>query len=231
MEAIILAGGFGTRLQSVVQDVPKPMAPINGKPFLAFLLDSLSKQAVRKIILSTGYRHKVIENYFKNCYKGMKIVYSVEQEPLGTGGAILKALGKATNRNVFVINGDTFLQLNMAEMMEKHLSLGSDITMALKLMENFDRYGAVEVEIGKITGFKEKKQCQSGYINGGVYLLRPEIFDVKLPERFSFESDFLEKHVESLNINAFITPGYFIDIGIPEDYQRARTELKNFANN
>ena len=113
MEAIILAGGKGTRLQSVVSDVPKPMADVNGRPFLSYLLHFLSTKGVRKVVLSVGYKHEVISNYYSNCFENMSICYAIENEPLGTGGALVESLKQVTDSNVLLLNGDSFFDINL----------------------------------------------------------------------------------------------------------------------
>lgn len=220
MEAIVLAGGFGTRLQSVVKDVPKPMAAINGKPFLAYILDYLTYNGVRKIILSVGYKQEIIENYFGNSYKEIDIVYSKEEEPLGTGGAIKKALSYCESENILVLNGDTFFELNLQALLQEHKKANADVTMSLKKMYSFDRYGKVILEENRVVNIVEKEFSSFGIINGGVYIIQKDIFN-NTEEKFSFEQDFLEKKLSKLSVCAYIDKGYFIDIGIPQDYQKA----------
>ncbi|EAL7229894.1 D-glycero-D-manno-heptose 1-phosphate guanosyltransferase, partial [Campylobacter coli] len=214
MQAIVLAGGLGTRLRSVVQDLPKPMAPINGKPFLAFVLEYLKKQGITEIILSVSYKYELIQEYFKDEFEGMKIRYNVEKELLGTGGAIKDAL-KLVKNEVYVVNGDTFFDIDL----KKLVLNGSKICIALKQMQNFDRYGTVNVdEQGIVTSFEEKVFKKQGLINGGIYLLKKDIFDeFSLEKKFSFE-EFLQENYKLLKIQTQIFDDYFIDIGIPEDY-------------
>lgn len=232
MEAIILAGGLGTRLQSVVSDVPKPMAPVAGKPFLSYLLEYLSRYQIHSVVLSTGYKHHAIEKFFGQSYKNISIKYSIELSPLGTGGAIRKALQMVHEENVLVLNGDTLFNVNINEFIRYHQSSCSDITLALKYLENFDRYGTVLLnDNDEVIGFEEKQCRTKGYINGGVYLINKNLFEkFELPYKFSFESDFLEKYVENLNIRGYTSSGYFIDIGIPIDYERAQKEMKGLFN-
>ena len=224
-EAIILAGGFGTRLRSVVSDVPKPMAPMNdkGTPFLAFVLDQLAGQGFETIILSVGYMAEVIQQYFGDSYAGMKIRYSVEDEPLGTGGAVKKALALCSAENVFVLNGDTYFDVDLSAMEQQHRKSGADFTLAAREMSDFERYGALKLTADdRVSAFLEKKYCAHGYINGGIYCMgRTILADVK-KEAFSLEKDFLEEKVDQLHIAACKSSGYFIDIGIPKDYRRAK---------
>ncbi|MDD1504958.1 nucleotidyltransferase family protein [Lysinibacillus sp. CNPSo 3705] len=227
MDAIILAGGFGTRLQSVVSDVPKPMAPVANKPFLSYLLTYLGKYEINNVVLCTGYKHEVIENYFSTTYNTLNIKYSVENEPLGTGGAIKKALEIIDSDNVLILNGDTLFNINLNEFIEFHHTEKSDITIALKHLINFDRYGSVIFENNKITGFDEKMYKDSGFINGGVYLINKKLFNrYNLSKTFSFEKEILETKINELSISGYKASAYFIDIGIPEDYEKAQTEVK-----
>lgn len=224
MQAIVLAGGFGTRLQTVVKDVPKPMAEINGFPFLKYLLDTLVTQGFEKVVLSVGYKQEIIKNYFQARYQNMEIVYSSEDTPLGTGGAIVQSLEYIDSEQVFVLNGDTFFEVDFDAMMAIHCTMNADITLAAKEMHDFDRYGTVVVENSQIIGFQEKQYQAQGLINGGIYLLNRTLFqDFTLSGKFSFESDFLEKYLAEVKVAAFISEGYFIDIGIPEDYYQAST--------
>ena len=225
-EAIVLAGGKGTRLQSVVSNVPKPMAPISEKPFLALLLQYLQSQGIEKVVLSVGYMYEIIQETFGNSFNGLAISYSVETEPLGTGGGIAKAMTMTDGENVLVLNGDSFIKVELEEI-EKHIPCSkNESLLVLKEMRNVSRYGSVVLENDVITAFEEKQFKEKALINAGVYVLNKDIFkDKHLPEKFSFEKDFLEKEVEKGNLKGIVTNGYFIDIGVPEDYQKAQIEL------
>ncbi|EEP3374186.1 NTP transferase domain-containing protein [Campylobacter upsaliensis] len=217
MEAIILCGGLGTRLRAVVKDVPKPMASVGGKPFLEFIFEFLKKQGVKSVVLAVSYKYEVIQEYFKDSFLGIKIRYSIEKEPLGTGGAIKEALKLCEEEQIFVLNGDSIFEIDL-----KNLRLnGAKICLALKKMVDFERYGAVKVsESGEIAEFKEKSFCKEGLINGGIYLLKRDVFEnYKLSNRFSFE-EFLEQNYKSLKARAELFEDYFIDIGIVSDYEK-----------
>jgi D-glycero-alpha-D-manno-heptose 1-phosphate guanylyltransferase len=232
MEVIILAGGFGTRLQSVVRDVPKPMADIKGRPFLAYLLNYFAARGASKIVLSVGYKQETIIHYFGDRYQGLDITYVAEETPLGTGGAIRKALEKAEGDTVVAANGDSFLALNLASLLRTHENRKADVTLALKPMEHCDRYGTVLVDSDRAVGFLEKAPRSSGLINGGVYALdRKRVLHLLKDQKdpFSFETDFLQKKVEKINAFVYIATGYFIDIGVPSDYERAQRELDRFV--
>ncbi|EAH6000058.1 D-glycero-D-manno-heptose 1-phosphate guanosyltransferase [Campylobacter coli] len=222
MQAIVLAGGLGTRLRSVVQDLPKPMAPINGKPFLAFVLEYLKKQGITEIILSVSYKYELIQEYFKDEFLGIKIKYSIEKEPLGTGGAIKETL-KFVKNEAYVLNGDTFFDIDLSKLKLNE----SKICLALKQMNDFDRYGTVNVdEQDLVISFEEKVFKKQGLINGGIYLLTKDIFnDFALQEKFSFE-EFLQENYKKLKARACIFDDYFIDIGIPEDYYLFYSKFK-----
>lgn len=227
MEGIILAGGFGTRLQSVVSDVPKCMAPVAGKPFLQHLLGSLEKAGFTHVILSLGYKHEVVEEWLRSYPAQMKISWVVENEPLGTGGAVKFASRRAKEPNVFILNGDTYFPVDFAGMMRLHLLTGAQATLALRQMENFDRYGIVMVDPDsyRITEFREKQFCPEGYINGGVYLIDKEELS-RLPDKCSLEKDYFETHVGSAIFTGFAENGYFIDIGIPADYAKIQQDFQ-----
>jgi len=229
MEAIVLAGGLGTRLRSKVADRPKVMAEINRQPFLSYLLNYLISHQVTRVVLATGYLHEQIEKFYGNQYKRLHIDYSIEGQPLGTGGAIKQALTKAAAEHVLILNGDTFFDINPDALFSLHHKNGADITIGLKAMRHISRYGIVKIQGSKIICFEEKQAVDEGYINAGVYLVRVSVFDaLNLPEKFSFEEDFLKKFTDQLNMHAYVSDAYFIDIGIPEDYQRAQTELTEY---
>ncbi|RMA93310.1 nucleotidyltransferase family protein [Hydrogenothermus marinus] len=229
-EAIILAGGLGTRLRSVVKDVPKPMALVAGKPFLEYILDYLNNNSLKRVILAIGYKSDIIKSYFGNSYKELTLKYSEENEPLGTGGAIKQALNFSVENDILILNGDTFFNIDLIKFYEFHLAKKSNLTIALKKMENIDRYGTVEIDKDRrISGFSEKKYVKKGIINGGVYILnKPFFLSLNFVNKFSFEKDFLEKYYNLYNFYGFISKSYFIDIGIPEDYEKAKKEMKNY---
>lgn len=229
-KAIILAGGLGTRLKHLVPDLPKPMAPVCGKPFLVYILDLLAKNGFSSVILSVGYKHEQIESFFGHRYNNLEITYSVENEPLGTGGAIKKALEKSSSGEVFVINGDTYFAVDFQGMEQFHREKKAVMTMALKPMESYSRYGSVEFNENYIEQFKEKMPTSKGYINGGVYLLQTHKLPLsEWPEKFSFEQDYLEKEVARQLFAPFISKTYFIDIGVPEDFMKANVDFANIT--
>jgi D-glycero-alpha-D-manno-heptose 1-phosphate guanylyltransferase len=228
-EAIVLAGGLGTRLQNVLPDTPKSMAPINGRPFLAYVLDYLESEGINKVILSVGYRKEQIINYFGSKYNSISIIYSEESEPLGTGGAVKLALSKCTLDQVFIINGDTYFTPELSEMEKVSFHSSADIVIAIKKMTDTKRYGLVLTdEKGKIVEFREKqKDSGKGWINGGIYLINSNLFHDFPQQKFSIENDVFKLLCTSLNIQSFKSDSYFLDIGIPEDYKRAQIEINS----
>ncbi len=232
MEVIVLAGGQGTRLAGILSGRPKPMADIAGRPFLEYLLDLLLEQDAQTAILSVGYMAQVIQEHFGVAYKGMRISYVIEESPLGTGGAIRNALKLATEDTVFVLNGDTFVELNYGAMMAEHKAKHAGLAIAVRLVDDVSRYGAIATdEQGLIRRFGEKRLTGAGLINSGVYLLHRVLFDsFTLADPFSMETDFVGAHLAQLQPLAFRSDGYFIDIGIPSDLERARRELPARCN-
>ncbi len=216
--AIILAGGLGTRLKSVSGDTPKPLMPINDKVFLDFLIDNLKKYNINNIYLSISYNYEIFLNYYKNT----NLKYIIEETPMGTGGAIKMALQKINENNILILNGDTFFDINYNNLINKHLTNNYDITIATKSMNHPYRYGTIEVKDDNIIQFKEKCEIDVGIINCGIYVVNSRILNIfPSADKFSFEKDVLEKYTNQLKIIQQNSDGYFIDIGIPEDYQKA----------
>jgi D-glycero-alpha-D-manno-heptose 1-phosphate guanylyltransferase len=228
-ECIILAGGLGTRLRSVVPDLPKCMAPVAGKPFLAHVVSYFQHQGVEKFIFSLGYKHEVIQGYLEAEYPALQKQYVIEKDPLGTGGAIQLACRQATEKNVLILNGDTLFSIQLPALTAFHEQHQSHCTLALKPMQHFERYGVVEItDTGAIKSFQEKRYYESGLINGGIYALQVAPFLKEgLPEKFSFEKDYLEKLYTVRPMYGVVQDEYFIDIGIPEDFEKANRELVN----
>jgi D-glycero-alpha-D-manno-heptose 1-phosphate guanylyltransferase len=232
-EAIILAGGLGTRLRGVIKDIPKPMAEVGGKPFLEYLIKYLNDQGIKRVILSVGYKYEVIRDYFKESFLNIEMIYSVEKIPMGTGGAVKLALDYVNSDDVFILNGDTLFLIDLKEFYDLHKSKNADFSIALKKLENPDRYGVIEIDSDfRIKNFNEKGKIKGGgFINGGIYLLKRELFSkLSLPEKFSLETDFIEKYFGDFRFFGFPFEDYFIDIGVPEDYERAKKEIGLFAN-
>ena len=224
-EAIVLAGGLGTRLRSAVSDLPKAMAPVAGEPFLAYLLRHLERNGIRRVVLAVGYRHDAIQDYFGSAYGTLGLEYSVERELLGTGGGLRQALLHVLGSHAFVVNGDTFLRLDygpMAAILEGPDDI--DMLVALRSVSDAGRYGRVNVSDGRIQGFTAGGAEGPGLINAGCYLVRKDIFHRHpMPPKFSLEKDFLEARVAELRPVAFPCDVPFIDIGVPQAFQDAQT--------
>lgn len=224
-EAVILAGGLGTRLRGALPDLPKAMAPIAGRPFLAYLLEFLQASGIRRVILAVGYRSEAIRNFFGSNYAGLELAYSVEEEPLGTGGALQQSLRQVQGEFAFVLNGDTFLKIEYCDFAAVlNDQPRPQLAVALLRVPDTSRYGAVVVSGGRIRGFTARGTAGSGLINAGCYLAARDIFERHpMPPKFSWESDFLEAQLAVLQPVAFECDAPFIDIGIPDALAQAQT--------
>ncbi len=233
MEAIVLAGGFGTRLHKVVSDVPKSMAPVHGRPFLEYLMDYLISQGITRVVLSVGYLRETIMNHFKDQYKTLEVDYSIEEEPLGTGGGIRLAFWKVRESRAFAMNGDSLFRFDFAKMLEQHLKRKADATLSLRKLDNTGRYGRVEMNKNRrITAFAEKDETVgAGYINGGVYVIEKLfLMEPEFRGRFSIEKDCFERLFQSARMFGYPASGYFLDIGIPDDFNKAQHEFSEFKD-
>jgi len=226
---IILAGGLGTRLKSVLPDTPKCLAPINAKPFIGLLINYLKKQGINKFIFSLGFKSEQVIKYLDNHFKDTNIFYSIESEQLGTGGAIKLALLKVTSEEVLVINGDTFFNNNLNLFYKFHQRSGSSFTIALTKVENNNRFGSVVLnDKNEVISFSEKNNKSSVLINAGQYIINKKNFSTyKTDNKFSIELDFFQKKTDEKKIYGFEYASDFIDIGIPEDLIRAQTFFNN----
>lgn len=224
MKAIILAGGLGTRLRQVVSDVPKPMAPINGKPFLAHQMDHWVAAGVNGFVLSVGYMRETITDYFGNEYVGKPVSYAVEETPMGTGGGLLLAMEKLTDREPFLLlNGDTYFDVNVAALLDVHRNNKAGVTFALFKATEPNRFGGVKMlHGGRITEFRSGKAPVGELANGGVYLIDPGIINARYTAegtKLSFEDDILpERFASGVPFYGLESPGRFVDIGVPKDY-------------
>ena len=225
IEAIVLAGGQGTRLRAIVRDLPKPMADIAGRPFLWWLMTRLNRQCVGRVILSVGYKSEAIQDFFGTAFDGMEISYAVEKEPLGTGGAMKYALEKARVPQVIVLNGDTYADVSLQGILYRFDSASTNLAVAVMYLNDSTRYGSLVIDekTNTITGFNEKQGAAAGYVNAGVYCLRRDIFaKYSTPAKFSFEREFLPKQLGVIRPLAVKGVRLFIDIGVPEDYALAQ---------
>ncbi len=237
-EAIILAGGFGTRIKEVLgNDVPKTMAPICEKPFLNYLLNFLTHYGVTHVVISTGHLANVITDYYGSLgrnptWGGAKLSFSHEATPLGTGGAIRLAMKQCRQKNILVLNGDSFFDFNLPNFTIMHRVYKAQQSVALREVDDASRYGKVTKDDShKITAFQEKSiQKQEGFINAGIYIFNKEAFltATNADDAFSLEKDYFPKAIDADKIFGFEYDGYFIDIGVPDDYKKAQDDLKDF---
>lgn len=232
-EAIILAGGLGTRLQSVVKDVPKPMAEVAGRPFLDYIMHFLAKNKIRKAVLAVGHKHEIIREHLskaENRY-GIEVSYSIEEELLGTGGAIYQAFGQISGSSAFIINGDTWFDVSLEELDHFAQQHQSELAFALKETADFERYGSVICSAdNRVLSFTEKGTNTDATIriNGGIYLMKKSLLSrYPMPEKFSIEQEFFQDKISGIAAYGKAFPGIFIDIGIPEDFHTAQTLLSS----
>ncbi len=229
MEAIVLAGGLGTRLREVVPNLPKPMAPICGKPFLEILLSRLAQKGFTRVVLSVGHLSEIISDHFGDSFAGIRLTYVKEDKPLGTGGAVRLALSSCTAEHIYVFNGDTFLDLEVEETEKLWNTFGKPIIVSREVPDT-TRYGRILTSGKNISVFAEKNQSGHGLINAGCYIFhKSQLNDFPIGEAFSLESDYLQREVGKVEFINFTTKGKFIDIGIPTDFNRAQTELSEFT--
>ena len=237
MQAILLCGGMGTRLRSVVADRPKPMADICGKPFLQYLLEMLRDKGITEVIFALGYMGEMIEEYFQDGSAfGLKIAYSYEEEPLGTGGAIRNALPKIMEEEVLVMNADTYFPMDYQGLYHFHQENDGDFSLATRGVPDISRYGAVRRDAaGRILAWNEKLedggQPLAGEINGGIYVMKKSLI-AEIPKgKQSLEQDCIPKWLsEGKRIFGLPFDGYFMDIGIPKDYQQFITDVEQGKN-
>ncbi len=223
VDALILCGGRGTRLRSVISDKPKVLAPVNGRPFLSYLLDQLINAGFRSVILCIGYKGEMVREAFGSNYKGLNIRYSHEPKPLGTGGALPYALPMVERETILVMNGDSYIDADIYSLIEWYLKGGYDASILLTNVEDTSRYGKVDVrEDCLVTFFGEKcSNHHSGWINAGMYVFNSKLLE-RIPEHcfFSLEKEFIPMLVGD-KLYGYLCYGDFIDIGTPNSYTKS----------
>jgi D-glycero-alpha-D-manno-heptose 1-phosphate guanylyltransferase len=259
MKTILLAGGLGTRLGNITSLNPKPMLEISGRPFLEYLLDYLEYCGVKEVFISISYLKEKVILHFGNCYKTIKINYIIEDDFLGTGGAVLNCFNQiSTDEKFLVMNADCFQLINLKKFYQESLSKNVNLSLVLRKMADTKRYGRVEFNDETITSFVEKGLEGEGYINSGCYFIDSKWFkEVRtkmqkkivsnkkyklnssfkskdynfehFPQKFSIEADFFSKICEIEKVSYFLESGYFIDIGTPEDLSRAKSEITSLT--
>jgi D-glycero-alpha-D-manno-heptose 1-phosphate guanylyltransferase len=223
MEAIILAGGLGTRLRDVVPDLPKPMAPVAGRPFLEILLNSLALKGFNRVVLSLGYMAEKISTYFGSRFANIELCYAIEDYPLGTGGAVRLALSKCQNEHVYIFNGDTYLDLDIDKAEQLWQQYHRPIIVGC-MVPDAKRYGRLMTHEGQVIGFSEKGTAGYHLINAGCYVFyRHQLDHFELNKSFSLEKDYLSYAVKQIRMPVFVANGVFIDIGVPEDYAKVQS--------
>lgn len=226
-EAVVLAGGLGTRLRAVVAEVPKPLAPVAGRPFLHWLLEGFARQGITRAVLAVGYRSEAVRAALGPRFAGIELAYAVEEAPLGTGGAIWAALASCTEERVVVANGDSWIGAPLAAL--AGAASGADLVLTVRPVPDRARYGSVVVEGDRVVGMAEKGGAGPGLVNAGLYLMRRDLPGRRaMPEAFSLEHDVLAKPA-GLDVRAFPTDAPFIDIGTPEDYAAAQALIPAWA--
>ena len=231
MQAILLAGGLGTRLRSVVSDRPKPMALIEGKPFMEYVTRELVRHGITDIVFAVGYKGTMVEEHFGDgAAFGFHAVYAYEETLLGTAGAIKNAGRFITEDRFYVLNADTFYQIDYTRLLRQQDSQNLDMALVLRRVPDVSRYGqAILDRDGFLTGFNEKiEDAREGTINGGIYLMKQQLLD-EIPEgKVSLENDMIPKWLsEGRRLGGFVNDGYFIDIGIPEAYFQFQEDVRN----
>jgi D-glycero-alpha-D-manno-heptose 1-phosphate guanylyltransferase len=223
MDAVILAGGFGTRLRPVITDRPKVMAPVGGRPFLSRLLDHLARAGITRVVLCIGHLGTQVRDFFGNAYAGMHLLYSKEEQPLETGGALRFALPLLNSDPVLVLNGDSFCDVDFADLRDWHSDQGAEASIAVVEVPNASRFGRVAFdEKGAITDFEEKNvTSRRGWVNAGIYLIsRASILTIPEGRAVSLEREMFPLWAQG-NFRAYRCYGHFIDIGTPESYASA----------
>jgi len=228
MKAIILCGGLGTRLGELTQHTPKPLINVAGRPFLAYVMDKLSTADIDGFVLATGYHAVKVSDIIKSTWQDRSVQYSIEDRPLGTGGAVRLAMENFNLDSALVANGDTLFDCDLHSMMNGFEGSPWATRLALRQMENCKRYGRVQLSKDtRVIGFGEKGHAGSGLINAGLFLQRRSALDSFGNQPFSFETDYLAKLDPVWPIQGVVEEGYFVDMGIPEDLEQARKDLMN----
>ena len=229
MQAVLLAGGLGTRLKSVVNDRPKPMALIEGKPFMEYVVHELSRHGITEIIFAVGYKGSMVEEYFQDGKKfGVTVSYAYEEELLGTAGAIKNAGRFITEDFFYVLNADTFYQIDYSRLLTIRQEKDLEMALVLRQVPDVSRYGRAVLTAGMLTAFNEKtKEAVSGTINGGIYLMNRNLLE-EIPEgKVSLENEMIPRWLsEGRRLGGFVNDGYFIDIGIPEAYFQFQEDVR-----
>jgi D-glycero-alpha-D-manno-heptose 1-phosphate guanylyltransferase len=226
IEAVVLAGGLGTRLRGVLADDPKAMAPVAGRPFIDWLLDALNDAGIGRVVLAVGHRRERLMDHVGSRHGQLVVDYSVEESPQGTGGALRQAVELVRTPDVLVLNGDTFVDLDVGTMLATHRSVGTGLTMGVREVDDVGRFGALDIQGGRVTGFAGTPRAGAGWVNGGTYIIGEAVRPwLRRPTPYSLEADVLKPYVERWGAAAHVLAGTWIDIGVPDDLRRAQRLL------
>lgn len=228
MDAVILCGGKGTRLKSVVPDLPKPMAALNDKPFLELLLDYAAGFGFKRFILAAGYRGDVIEKHFSGAFPGLEIAVSRETEPLDTAGAVKNAASLIRTPQFLVMNGDSICRIDLRAFMDFHFSRRGRASVAVAKVADAGSFGSIVKDAGdRILSFREKVPAGAGYVNAGIYILDKTVLDAVPPgARYSMERELLPALISGGEVYGYETESRLFDIGTPEGYREAGDKLR-----
>ena len=231
MDAIILAGGVGSRIKSLSNGVPKPMIVVSGRPFIEWQIMYLIKYGVSRIIISTGYKSFIFEDYFKNKRNNVEIIIALESTPLGTGGGVINAAKHVLSENVLVLNGDSLCIFDVCKLIKLHNNYKADLTLVSKYCDDNSRYGMFSLDGDIVKKFDEKNdQSTGGYISVGFYCMNIKILREKLETNNSFEYDLMPKWInEKKKIYSLRVDEEFIDIGTPESLKQAEQFIKSHS--
>jgi D-glycero-alpha-D-manno-heptose 1-phosphate guanylyltransferase len=226
MKAVILCGGLGTRLGSLTKETPKPLLEVAGQPFIAHVLNHLTRAGIDELVLAVGFQWRKLQAFVGDNWHGVPVQYSVETHPLGTGGAISAAMASASLSETLVVTGDTLFDIDIPAFLKFAKDKDAQVCVALRKVEDCSRFGRVSLAAdGEMMTFGEKVEQGPGLINGGIYYLRCDALGHITSETFSFETDFLAQKHPRYTVFGLTSNAYFIDIGVPADLQRAQTEL------
>jgi D-glycero-alpha-D-manno-heptose 1-phosphate guanylyltransferase len=226
VKAIVLCGGLGTRLGELTREVPKPLLDVGGRPFMHYVLDRLAAAGIVDVTLATSFQSGMFAGLYGDRWCGIRIRHSVEQEPLGTGGAVRQAMAVAQADEALVLNGDTLFEMSIEAFIAFQRARQAQVAVAVRRVADASRYGSVhKARDGRVVRFGEKSEHGDGLVNAGIYIIQASAFDEVKALRFSLENDLLAIGSERLSMYAFEAEGYFVDIGIPEDLDRARRDL------
>jgi len=229
-DVIILSGGFGLRLRGVISDTPKPMAPIGGRPFMELLLRQLKRHGFSRVVLSVGYKNEVIRSHFGEEAFGLKLSYSIESSPLGTGGALREAANHVTTEAVLVMNGDSYADVDLGFLVQRHDQVGAEATVVVIPETRSDAGSVVLDRNGQIKAFAEKHIIpDSRYLSAGIYMLSRNLLStIPTAVKISLEEQVFPQWLAAgKSIMAFVFEGECLDIGTPERYQKAQSVLEN----